>query len=855
MYPTRPEQPRTKRCDADRPAHHALRSPVPYTRTVPRALPLVAFLFLVALAQAPQRQSGRVVDETGLPVANATVTWTGPAGTEYHTTTDLAGRFVSPPLPPGRYQLRVEAHGFYLLQTSVTIAAAAAPPARLMLAHEHELRQEVSVVGGANPVEPAENTRHETMVAQEIRDIPTPVSHDLRASLTALPNVVEDPQGRVHVAGGRENDTEYTLDGFDISDPIDGSLSANLNIDAVRAADLEPARAGVQYAHAAAGALALRTDMGDDRFRFKTTNFIPGPVLYQGLHFGNWYPRFNVSGPIARGRAWFSDALSLQHTLDIVKELPRNQNMADTWAADNLLRAQWNLTPSQVLQGNFLYNYVNATGDGLGVFTPLSTTTNFGSRRYFVSGRDQVSVGAALLEIGAAGEFEHDAFSPLGDALYVVQPVGASGNYFMSQRRSAHRWQFLESLLVPERQWHGRHDLQFGMNADWLGFQRFAARNPFEIVNQAGAVLQFTTFSGPTFHALADRRAGWYAQDSWQLARWLRLVPAFRYDRSALLAAGLAEPRLAASILPWSDDRAKLTLGLGRYAEPVDLSLYDAGFDQLRTDTFSNQPAIPPGGLVTTTRFFAPPPGVLAPPRFTVASAEWEQRVLPGTYLGLHWLDRREHDGLAFDRVSCAGLGPGLAACGTSPPVNAFLLANGREDRYHSWEVSLRHSFSARAALFGDYVRSRAASNQALDYTLEAPVFAPQSPGPLAWDAPNRFVSWGWAPVPIWGSLLLSYRFEYRTGFPFDVVNDQHLLVGPPGSRRFPGYRDLDLGIERVFPFRHHLWALRLSVINVTNHLNPTAVVNNIDLPNFLTFEGGQGRAFTGRIRLVGASH
>jgi hypothetical protein len=38
----------------------------------------------------------------------------------------------------------------------------------------------------------------------------------------------------------------------------------------------------------------------------------------------------------------------------------------------------------------------------------------------------------------------------------------------------------------------------------------------------------------------------------------------------------------------------------------------------------------------------------------------------------------------------------------------------------------------------------------------------------------------------------------------------------------------------------------------LTGHGNPTAVVNNIDAPNFLTFAGGQRRAFTARLRLVG---
>jgi outer membrane receptor protein involved in Fe transport len=47
-------------------------------------------------------------------------------------------------------------------------------------------------------------------------------------------------------------------------------------------------------------------------------------------------------------------------------------------------------------------------------------------------------------------------------------------------------------------------------------------------------------------------------------------------------------------------------------------------------------------------------------------------------------------------------------------------------------------------------------------------------------------------------------------------------------------------------------WALRLSVINATAHKNFSSVINNVDAPTFLTFAGGQHRAFTARLRLVG---
>jgi hypothetical protein len=61
----------------------------------------------------------------------------------------------------------------------------------------------------------------------------------------------------------------------------------------------------------------------------------------------------------------------------------------------------------------------------------------------------------------------------------------------------------------------------------------------------------------------------------------------------------------------------------------------------------------------------------------------------------------------------------------------------------------------------------------------------------------------------------------------------------------------LNLGLEKRFQFRKREWAVRVTAVNVTGHQNPDSVVNNVDAPHFLTYAGGQRRAFTARIRLV----
>ena len=112
-------------------------------------------------------------------------------------------------------------------------------------------------------------------------------------------------------------------------------------------------------------------------------------------------------------------------------------------------------------------------------------------------------------------------------------------------------------------------------------------------------------------------------------------------------------------------------------------------------------------------------------------------------------------------------------------------------------------------------------------------------------------LTWGWAQTRIWG-LFLSYLFEYRAGFPFSSVDQYLEIVGAPNRQRFPDHANLNLGIEKRFQFRGYYWAFRVSAVNVIGRENPDVVINNVTAPNYLQFAGGQGRAFTARLRFVG---
>ncbi|HXY25374.1 MAG TPA: carboxypeptidase regulatory-like domain-containing protein [Candidatus Acidoferrum sp.] len=832
---------------------------------------LCAVVFLCSAAFASARGQvtdtadckGVVLDETGVPIAAAQVKLEDSAGRAYRAETDGTGHFTFHELAPGEYKAEVRKEGFFVLAGQVLTLHTGINEVSLILNHEQEIREQVQVTAPSNQIETQDTAQRSSLSARDIRDVPVPNVHILQESLVALPEIVQDNRDNLHVAGARSADTQYLLDGFEIGDPASGALTARFAVYATRSAEIQTGRVGAGYAHSGASILSLETPDGDDRWRFGTTNPFPGINVQEGVHLGNWYPQFTFSGPIEKGRLWFSDAIGVQHTFAVVKGLPSGANTSEEWAGDNLLRLQCNITPRHILHASVLYNRAHDDYLGLDALDPQSTTVTAEQRRGFVSLKDQISLNNILFELGVAADDGTLEYIPQGTQPYVLLINGTSGNYFQHLHDRGRRLQAVGGVTAVSHRFLGKHQFAVGFNVAGLRFTQSAERGvvdalnyvPPNVVNPSpctsptmpGCLVRESTFAGGANPILSNTQAGGYVQDTWTLSKRFILQPGLRADWDRFTQSYMTGPRLSANFLPFADDRSKLSLGWGIYNAPLNLSLIAQVFDQRQVDTFYGPTGniLPPGAI---TSQFALPASGLRQPRFTISSAGWQQKFAHNTLLGLDLLARNGYHGFAFVDQQPA------------QPGGIFLLQDHRKDRYRSATLSVRHVFSDSMELFGAYTRSRAHSNEVLNPSLGSIFYAPQQSGPLAWDAPNRLLTWGWFPTHIW-STQLSYFFEYRTGYPFSAVNLQQQLVGLPNSLRFPAYASLNLGLERKFALRGYLWGVRVESVNILGRQNPDTVVNNVDAPActsqltqgcYGAFSGGQGRAFTLRVRFAG---
>jgi Carboxypeptidase regulatory-like domain len=802
---------------------------------------MVCLSFLVPAAiSAPDLGdcTGVVRDENGVPVESAQIKFENSSRQTFRTETDGAGRFALRNLPTGDYKIEVRKTGFFLLTMQTFALRSGANELALTLNHEQELHEHVQVTAGPDQIDTQDTTQRSTLTARNIRDIPVPNSHVLQQSLVAMPEVVQDNLDNLHVAGARSGETQYLLDGFEIGDPANGALTSRFNIDATRAAEVQTGRIDASYAHSGASILSLETPDGDDRWRFGTTNPFPGINIQEGAHLGNWYPRLTFSGPIERGRFWFADSISIQHTFAVVKQQPSGANTYEEWAGDNLLRLQYNVSPKHILHATFLYNRAYDTNLGLDALDPQSTTVTADQRRGFIALQDQVWLHDTLFELGIAADSGVLDYIPQGTQPFVLLTSGTKGNYFQRLHQRGRRLQAVGSVTAGSRHWHGTHQLSAGFNVDGLQYSQSAKRGEIQALRADGTLVRQSTFAGAANPILSNTQAGAFAQDVWTLSKRLVFQAGLRTDWDRFTQSAMAEPRVSGNFLPFGGDRSKLSLGWGIYDAPLNLSQIAQVFDQQQLDAFYD----PTGTIVVlgpVASRFTLPAGGLQQPRFTISSAGWQQKIGSNTLVDLELLARNGYHGFAFVDQQ------------PSQPGGIFLLQDHRKDRYRAATISVRHVFSENADLFAAYTRSRARSNEALNPALGSIFYAAQQSGPVAWDAPNRLLTWGDAPTHIW-DIQLSYFFEYRTGYPFSAVNLQQQLVGPPNSLRFPAYASLNLGIEKKFAFHGYLWAARVQAVNLLGRRNPNTVVNNVDALNFGSFAGGQGRAFTLRVRFVG---
>ena len=794
---------------------------------------------------------GKVVDENEAPVRDARVSVrpaTGPANL-WTARTDPTGAFSLTLPAPGDFLITVDREGYYELKDRPAHIEST-QEITLVINTVREVFQSVNVNAETSPLEAGQAQSQEQLSGTEVNDMPYANSHSLRNSLPLLPGVLQDATGTLHINGAGENQVLYQLNGFNITDPITGQFQTVLAVEGIRSMDLATGRYSPEFGKGSAGVLNVSTETGTDRFHYTTTDFIPGLSVQQGLHLGNWYPRVGVSGPIVKGRAWFSDTFESEYTESLVTGLPSGQDTRSGWAGSNLLHTQVNLTPSNLLYADFLLNVDNESRVGLGPLNPVSTTSTVHTRQYFGSLKDQKYFGHGMLvEFGYAHNEFSDSASPQGPNLYLIAPQGNTGNYFVNSNQGASRDQVLIHAYLPKFQFAGSHQIEAGADADWIGYTGDFRRTGYQVLGTSGQLILQTLFPTPASFQVRDTEASSYVLDTWSVRKQLQFTLGIRQDWERQLGPLAWSPRLAFTWSPFAKGGTSISGGYAITHDAVTMAMLGLPLDQTAYTTQYGANGTPTGPPAPSS--FAIGNASLRLPRAANWTLDAAQRLTPRISVTAKYLRRRGTDGFAFVNTLAPDAPPSLLPLPSGQSAGLYQLTNLRRDNYDSVAVSVHQTLTGQYEWMASYTHSRALSNGVIDPNFPQPLQVLGNLAPVPWDAPNRLLAWAYLPLP-WKDWAVTALADMRTGFAFSARAETGVIAGAFDSYRYPMNFDLNLAIERMVTLHGYRFALRGGVDNLTGRANYTSVNNVTGTPQFPQFLGPEGRHFVVRIRFFG---
>ncbi len=803
-----------------------------------------------------QDLKGSVVSASGVPIAAAVCTLKGvglPAE-GIAITTNERGEFDFPGLAQGQFDLVCAAVG-YLPASEENVKLAGASPARLkiVLPEPEKLHQMVEVHETASPlaVEHTPSTGH--VSSHQLETLPL-VKEEFVAALPLVPGVVRTPDGKINIKGSTEGQSMLLVDNTEMVDPITGSYSIDIPIDAIESVDVFKAPYNAEYGHFSGGLTSVVTKAPSDKWKFQLFDVVPsfrGEAGHLSGVDGNT-PRVRFSGPLLGDRLTMSESFTYFMTKQIVRGLPWPKNQTIHQGFNSFTNFQYVVSPQHLLTFNVHVFPARQEFADISALVPQSASSNYGQRGFSFGIKDRrVFNSGGLLST----TFQYTRFSSYGHGQGIadmqVTPNGWGGNFFNAYTRSADKGEARETYQFPQFEWHGRHELKVGGDAVYRTFRGVSSSMPVNVLRADGSLAERITSSGPGLLHAHDTEAGAFVQDHWNIGERFALDGGVRFSGQTLGTAAAFSPRLGFSYAPGKGSRTILRGGIGVFYAGMPLLGGSFTGNPNRVITLFDAQGNPLGPPVTLQNAYARvedksiqilPPGqdLDSTPYDVTWNLELDRQIGSRVTLRLSTLSSRTYNLFLAGPQQLSGGNPML------------LMTNTGGSRYQEFESTVRYRASKYADLNFSYVHSSARGDlnvlSQVYVPFEQPVIRPNFISTLNSDVPDRIVAWGQFKLP-W-KITASPVLDLHTGYPYSAIDLFQNYAGRPNSLRLPTFMSIDLKLSKEFriPFvpwvRNHTLVGALGIYNITNHYNPLDVYNNVASPYYGHFVGPQHRTF-----------
>jgi hypothetical protein len=829
----------------------------PRLRPVSLALLVVLSTPLAAREALPDTQvlRGEVVDQNNAPIAGAVCTLTGPTLPEQGRplTTGERGEFEFTGLIPGSYQLTCGAVGYEpVAQNDIPVTETQAPTLQVILPPEVILHQKVEVTAQA-PKATTETTAPPAIISsQQLRSLPL-VEQKFKAALPLIPGVVRTPDGRIAIKGAIENQGTLLVDSAETVDPVTGSFSIEVPIDAVESVDVFKSAYQAQYGRFSGGLTTVQTKAPSNQWSYELNDFLPTPRILSGHVVGirDDEPRAYLTGPLWKDKLTFSEALTYEFSRQPVRGLAYPHNETLKQGFNSFTDFYLVISPQHLASFNVKLFPLRRQFDNINSLIPQVASADYGQSGYSLGGNDRFlfTGGGILTTLVQFTQFDSYSHGQ-GSENLLVTPNGWQGNFFNAWTRGSAQQEIQQSYQFARKEWHGRHAFKAGADFVHRSYTGTSHSHPVQLFRTDGSLAEQINFAPAGQLTTQDTELAGFIEDHWAFNDHLAVDYGLRLSGQTLGETTAISPRLGLVFSPGTRGKTIFRGGVGVFYDRLPLLAGDFTQNPTREVTLFDTQGAPLGPPVAYRNFYEKfsENGVVVPtgeelgstPYNVTWNVELDQELHPNVIARVSYLTSRTHNEFTLD--------PEIL----SPSDAVLLLSNRGGSRYHEFAATLRVRPSPKADINISYVSSQARGDlntlSSVYVPYEEPVIRPNFIATLPTNVPHRLVSWGRFKVP-W-RVTVSPLLDWHSGFPYSVFDVLQNYVGVPNSQRFPAFLSLDLQVSKDFRFplipwvRNHTLRGTVRIYNVTNHGNFRDVFSNVASPFFGDYAGFLHRSY-----------
>jgi len=682
-----------------------------------------------------------------------------------------------------------------------------------------------------------------------------------QAALPLVPGVIRTPDGKINIKGVPEGQGLLPVDSAELVDPVTGSFSIDIPVDAVESLRVYKSAYRAEYGRFSGGLTSVETKPPSDQFRFEVNDFLPTVRVKSGAIVGiaDDQPRVYLTGPVLAKKLDFSEALAYDLVKQPVRGLAWPHNETKTEGFNSFTSFQYILSPRQLLTTHVDFFPLRQQFVNINSLLPQSASSDYGQKG-FAAGttyRTLFPSGGILTTLVQFMRFDSNSHGQ-GPEDMRVAPSGFGGNYFNVWQRQSSQAEILETYDWAPKEWKGQHDFKAGVNFLRRSFTGTSLSHPALLLREDGSLAERIDFLNPGLLKVTDNEVALFFEDHWTFSPRLAADAGLHFSTQNVGEPAAIAPRFGLVYSPGQKGKTIFLAGTGVFYERVPLLAGDFTANPTRAVTLfdpqgdaEGPPLVYRNAYIKVDeegRRFIPSKNRLDSTPYNVTwNVEADHELFPHLLLRLSCLSSRTLNQFIVNPLTPAG---GEAT---------LLLSNTGGSRYHEFESTVRLRPSEKFDLNFSYVTSHARGDLNVLSTIyvpfEEPVIRPNLFGTLPSNVPNRFVSWGRAELP-W-EVTISPVLDIHSGFPYSAVDARQNYVGAPNGLRLPAFASLDLRLSKDFRLpvvpwlNNHKLRMGFAVFNVTDHANPRDVYNNVTSPLFGNFLGFQHRFYDASFDVV----